>query len=143
MNVRAYHLGGFERDEVTHPVEEDVDIGLFDPGLGDSEDGSNEDPAPVVYAHGIAWVVVARDSVVLSGRQHAAQMAALSFKSDRNIKNTASAFTVGLIAAPASFLRIQTFRRQLEQHAEPASLHDPRFPKEGSVTACDTMTTDH
>lgn len=103
----------------------------------------NEDPAPVVYAHGIAWVVVSRDSVVLSGRQHAAQMATLALKSDRNVKNTASAFIVGLIATPTSFLRIQTFHRQLEQHADPASVMDQRFPKEGSVTACDTMTSDH
>lgn len=103
----------------------------------------NEDPALVVYTHGIAWVVISRDSVVLSGRQHAAQMAALYTKSDLKVKKTTSAFTIGLIVAPASFLRIQNFRRQLERHAEPASPVDSRFPKEVNIAACDTMTADH
>lgn len=102
-----------------------------------------EDPAPVIFAHGVPWVVVCRDSVVLSGRQHAAQMAALQTKSDRNVTRSATAFSVGLIVAPPSFVSMQTFHRQLEQHAGPPVPLDPRFPKEASAASCDAMVADH
>ncbi|KAJ5426674.1 hypothetical protein N7465_001744 [Penicillium sp. CMV-2018d] len=113
-----------------------------------------EDPAPLIRAHGLPLIAVARDTVALTGRQHALLGAALYDKNDKNVKAATSAFSIGALVAPQSFVQMpRTIDRQLFTHAgtyldaqkTESALAKANFPKEFK-TACnarDTMSSLH
>ncbi|KAJ5955958.1 hypothetical protein N7501_010237 [Penicillium viridicatum] len=113
-----------------------------------------EGPAPLIRAHGLALIAVARDTVALIGRRHALLGTALLDKNDKGIKAARSAFTVGTIVPPKSFVEMpRTIDRQLFAHTgkyletqkDEATLAETSFPK-GFKPACnarDTMSSLH
>ncbi|CAI7608258.1 unnamed protein product [Penicillium palitans] len=113
-----------------------------------------EDPAPLIRAHGLPFIAVARDTVALSGRKHAFLCAALLDKNDKNIKSARSAFTIGTIVATKTFVYMpRTIDRQLFTHSgmypesrnEEATRAEANFPKEFRPVgnARDTMSSLH
>lgn len=113
-----------------------------------------EDPAPLIRAHGLPFIAVARDTVALSGRKHTFLCAALLDKNDKNIKSARSAFTIGTIVATKTFVDMpRTIDRQLFTHSgmypesrnEEATRAEANFPKESrpAGNARDTMSSLH
>lgn len=113
-----------------------------------------EDPAPVIRAHGLPLIAVARDTVALTGRRHALLGTVLLDKKDKSIKAARSTFTVGTIVAPKSFVEMprtidrQLFthtRKYLETQKDEATLAETSFPKEfkPACNARDTMSSLH
>ncbi|KAJ5522259.1 hypothetical protein N7527_006374 [Penicillium freii] len=113
-----------------------------------------EDPAPLIRAHGLPLIAVARDTVALTGRQHALLGAALYDKNDKNVKAARSAFSIGALVAPQSFVQMpRTIDRQLFTHAgtyldaqkTESALAKANFPKEfkPACNARDTMSSLH
>lgn len=113
-----------------------------------------EDPAPLIRAHGLPFIAVARDTVALSGRKHTFLCAALLDKNDKNIKSARSAFTIGTIVATKTFVDMpRTIDRQLFTHSgmypesrnEEATRAEANFPKEfrPAGNARDTMSSLH
>ncbi|CAI7606516.1 unnamed protein product [Penicillium viridicatum] len=113
-----------------------------------------EDPAPVIRAHGLPLIAVARDTVALTGRRHALLGTVLLDKKDKSIKPARSAFTVGTIVAPKSFVEMPlTIDRQLFTHTgkyletqkDEATLAETSFSKEfkPACNARNTMSSLH
>ncbi|KAJ5400824.1 hypothetical protein N7465_011313 [Penicillium sp. CMV-2018d] len=95
-----------------------------------------------------------RHTVALTGRQHASLGAALQDKNDKNIKAARSAFAIGTLVAPRSFVDMpRTIDRQLfthtgtylDAHKTEAALARANFPKEfkPACNARDTMSSLH
>ncbi|KAJ5977041.1 hypothetical protein N7501_000383 [Penicillium viridicatum] len=95
-----------------------------------------------------------RDTIALTGRQHASLGAALQDKNDKNIKAARSAFAIGTLVAPRSFVNMpRTIDRQLFTHTgtyldaqkTEAALARANFPKEfkPACNARDTMSSLH
>ncbi|KUM56974.1 hypothetical protein ACN42_g10223 [Penicillium freii] len=113
-----------------------------------------EDLAPVIRAHGLPLIAVARDTVALTGRRHTLLGTVLLDKKDKSIKAARSAFTVGTIVAPKLFVEMPiTIDRQLFTHTgkyletqkDEATLAETSFSKEfkPACNARNTMSSLH
>ncbi|CAI7620533.1 unnamed protein product [Penicillium viridicatum] len=72
----------------------------------------------LIRAHGLPLIAVTRDAVASQGRRRALLGAALLDKNDKNTKAARSAFTVGTLVAPKSFVEMpRAVDRQLFTHS--------------------------
>lgn len=75
-------------------------------------------PKILIRAHGLPLIAVTRDAVASQGRRRALLGAALLDKNDKNTKAARSAFTVGTLVAPKSFVEMpRAVDRQLFTHS--------------------------
>lgn len=104
----------------------------------------SKNPCPLVWAHGLPWIVVNRDTVPLAGSDLCRDAVAPTTKSDKAVAAAPSAWTVGLILAPPAFVASNLdHARQLEYHHAEGTGASSKYPKESRLGACDTMTTEH
>ena len=112
-----------------------------------SQHRRSQDPVLLVYAHGLGWIVINRNTVVLGGRQLALYLTAVRKKPDKAVPSAGGAWSLGLILALPEFIeRNIEWARQLEVHdGEPISRRNSKLsilasPRKLRKSVCGRMT---